>query len=285
MVPFMSKTASRGSSAPPPPPATLDALRSRIDTLDAEIHALLMERARTVSEVARAKGPTEGATIIHPGREVRVLMRRLEAHQGPLPGSLVSHIWRAVITAACHLQRPFDVHAVGLAASDGAMRDLARFWFGFEIGLADAADGRDAVAALDAAPGDLALVPLSTPGAWWSDLSAEGVHVIGRFATGDAALGDVLLLGGARVGPGPDGLYVYSLALGAETTLPAGIDPIAASTHGPAQQVLAVSALSPDALGSAWSARSGDPAGITLVGQYDPDVMSAVGVPPAVCKE
>ncbi|MEW5422324.1 chorismate mutase [Amorphus sp. 3PC139-8] len=278
----MSKTVSRGSSAPPP--ATLDALRSRIDTLDQEIHALLMERARTVSEIARAKGPTAGATIIHPGREVRVLMRRLEAHEGPLPASLVAHIWRAVIAAACHLQRPFDVHAVGLAAPDGALRDLARFWFGFEVGLIDSADGAAAIAALEAAPGDLALVPVSAPGDWWSALSEDGVHVIGRFGANDEPLGDILLLGGALVGPGPEAVNVYRLIFDGDALLPEDVEPIARRTNPAGSAILAVSPLSPDALAAAWGPADG-PVSIAHAGRYDPDLMSAVGNPPAVCKE
>lgn len=194
--------------ADPHPDARLEALRARIDAVDRRMHELLIERAATVAELAAIKGVDADSHVIRPDREAAILRRLAADHRGPLPLATVAHIWRTTIAAFCTMQRPFAVHCVGLDGDAGAIRDLARFWFAFSPALEPAASPGAAVAALERAPGDVALVPL--PGSrtrsrvggtapWWRALDADGVHVIGRVA---APGGDVLMLGGRAVGAG-----------------------------------------------------------------------------------
>ncbi len=268
---LMSHSASRGSSDPAP--VTLDSLRNRIDQIDAEMHALLMERARTVSDIVAAKGPSPSAIVIQPAREGAVLTRRLDAHEGLLPPTIVTHVWRSVISAFCDLQRPFRVHVAGLSGASGAMRDLARFWFGFAPALVDAADGAAALKGLADHGGDLALVSLSQPGAWWQALSSDGAHVVARFAAPEGEAHDVLLIAGAKVGPAGGAVTVYSLTVQGNATLPIldGVEGLASAIDGGTTHALIASAAPPEALIQSLQAAGliGSPS-LDPVGQYDP---------------
>ena len=61
------------------------------------------------------------------------MMRRLvERHRGILPLDTVESIWRVIIATFTYVQAPFSVHA-DLSAGEAAMRDAARFHFGFTV--------------------------------------------------------------------------------------------------------------------------------------------------------
>lgn len=82
------------------PPATrLAELRAELDTLDDQIHDLLMKRAQVVENVA-----TQGGKIgvkIRPGREAIILRRLLARNQGSSwPAQSLVRIWREIIGAA-----------------------------------------------------------------------------------------------------------------------------------------------------------------------------------------
>lgn len=272
----MSNSASRGSSAPAP--VTLDSLRSRIDSIDAEIHALLMERAQTVADIVAAKGPAPSAVVIQPAREGAVLKRRLQTHDGPLPPTIITHIWRCVISAFCDLQRTFRVHVVGLSGADGGMRDLARFWFGFAPALAEPADATVAVRILEREQGDLAIVPLSASGAWWRGLSAGGTHVVARFARSEGETADVLLVAGAMIGPAAGDTQVYAVSWQGDTPLPVldEAETLAMSRDGAENFALLASPATVETLLDRWHQAGGDAIPtVVAVGQYDPELVSA----------
>lgn len=240
----------------------------------------MKERARIVADVAAAKGPAGSATIIHPAREARVLKRRLGDHDGPFPPAIVVHVWRTVISAACSLQRPFRIHVADLA--DGGMRDLARFWLGFEAELVAADDGAGAVEALAEAPGDLALVPLGAEDGWWLKLG-DGAHIVARLAGRTAKASDVAILGGALVGPSDEGHSIFRIDLPAGATAPQLNDvEILARADGSA---LVASALPAATVAERWSEATGALPELVLVGGYDPDLVTAAGGAPAADKE
>ena len=61
------------------------------------------------------------------------MMRRLvDRHKGILPLDTAESIWRVIIATFTYVQAPFSVHA-DLSAGDAAMRDSARFHFGFTV--------------------------------------------------------------------------------------------------------------------------------------------------------
>jgi chorismate mutase/prephenate dehydratase len=161
---------------------TLATLRARIDEIDAEVHTLLIERSTVIDALIRAKGKAQNGSAFRPAREADIMRRLADRHSGSLPISSVEHLWREIIGTFTNLQAPFRVHVAGLAAADGAMRDLARFQFGFDVELVPAADAEAAAAAVVAEPRDLALVPLDAAPAtaWWRALGPGGARIIAR---------------------------------------------------------------------------------------------------------
>jgi hypothetical protein len=104
------------------------------------------------------------------------MMRRLVGrHRGILPLDTVESIWRVIIATFTYVQSPYTVHA-DFSAGDAAVRDAARFHFGFTVPLAAHLGAAAVVAAVAASKGDLGLVPatnLAGAGAWWTALEDE----------------------------------------------------------------------------------------------------------------
>ena len=83
------------------------------------------------------------------------MMRRLVArHHGRLPLDTVESIWRVIIATFTWVQAPYTVHA-DFSAGDAAMRDVARFHFGFTVPFVPHMGAAGAVAAVAASKGDL----------------------------------------------------------------------------------------------------------------------------------
>jgi chorismate mutase-like protein len=146
-------------------------LRDTIDTIDREIHRLLVERGTIIDALIRSKGTGKSGAAFRPGREADMMRRLVARHQGALPITTVEHIWREIITTFTHMQAPFDVATDGSADPD-RMRDLARFYFGFSADLVRLSDAA-AVIAHVAATGDLGIVARNQKpavGAWWAAL-------------------------------------------------------------------------------------------------------------------
>ena len=107
------------------------------------------------------------------------MMRRLvERHRGILPIDTVESIWRVIISTFTYVQAPFSVHA-DVSVGESAMRDLARFHFGFTVPYVAHFSAQAAVEAVAKSKGDLALVSATssrTP--WWIALEADGAPKI-----------------------------------------------------------------------------------------------------------
>jgi len=101
-------------------------------------------------------------------------------HGGILPVDIVESIWRVIIATFTHVQAPYTVHGdTSLGAS--AMRDVARFHFGFVVPYETHDDAADVIHAVAASRGDLGLVPVAAAGSWWRALEAPGApKVIAR---------------------------------------------------------------------------------------------------------
>jgi chorismate mutase/prephenate dehydratase len=74
----------------------LDALRERLDILDAQIVALLSERAKIIMQVADFKRHHDIPVYI-PEREAALLQRLQTINPGPLPAEAVTQIYRTVL--------------------------------------------------------------------------------------------------------------------------------------------------------------------------------------------
>ncbi|MEA2093029.1 MAG: chorismate mutase, partial [Pseudomonadota bacterium] len=92
----------------------LDALRSRIDTLDEQIQALINERAACAKEVAAVKsGEGENADFYRPEREAEVLRRVSARNAGPLPAEEMVRLFREIMSACLALEKPLSIAFLG----------------------------------------------------------------------------------------------------------------------------------------------------------------------------
>ena len=119
------------------------------------------------------------------------MMRRLvDRHKGILPLDTAESIWRVIIATFTYVQAPFSVHA-DLSAGDAAMRDSARFHFGFTVPFVPHMGAASVVAAVSESKGDLGLVPafaVAGAGAWWNALEFDAApKIIARLPFVDRA--------------------------------------------------------------------------------------------------
>src|SRR5215216_6552444 len=121
------------SKAPPAPPS-LEVLRQEIDSIDAQVHALLMQRGDIIDRLIQVKQTQEVGSAFRPAREADMMRRLVERHRGILPLDTVESIWRVIIATFTYVQAPYAVHA-DLSPGDAAVRDSARFHFGFTVAL------------------------------------------------------------------------------------------------------------------------------------------------------
>jgi chorismate mutase len=162
-------------SKPPPPPAppSLQELRKEIDTIDEQVHRLLMARGDIIDRLIQVKQTQEVGSAFRPAREADMMRRLVERHRGILPLDTAESIWRVIIATFTYVQAPFSVHA-DLSAGEAAMRDTARFHFGFTVPFITHIGASGVVAAVAASRGDIGLVPAAAAsGAWWTALEAH----------------------------------------------------------------------------------------------------------------
>ena len=119
---------AKPSSATP----SLADLRRDIDRIDEAMHGLLMERGDIIDRLISVKQTQESGSAFRPAREAEMMRRLVDRHKGILPLDTAEGIWRVIISTFTYVQAAFSVHA-DLSAGDAAMRDSARFHFGFTV--------------------------------------------------------------------------------------------------------------------------------------------------------
>jgi chorismate mutase len=165
------------SKLPPSPPSLAD-LRQEIDTIDAQMHSLLMQRGDIIDRLIQVKQTQEVGSAFRPAREADMMRRLVQRHRGILPLDTVESIWRVIISTFTYVQAPFSVHA-DISIGESLMRDSARFHFGFTVPYVSHFSAPAAVEAVAKSKGDLALVSAtSSTTPWWIALEAEGVPKI-----------------------------------------------------------------------------------------------------------
>jgi chorismate mutase len=165
-------------SATPPSTPSLAELRREIDDIDEQVHNLLMQRGDIIDRLISVKQTQEVGSAFRPAREADMMRRLVQRHRGILPLDTVESIWRVIISTFTYVQAPFSVHA-DLSLGESAMRDSARFHFGFTVPFLPHFSAAVAVEAVAQSKGDLALVSATssrTP--WWEELEAKGAPKI-----------------------------------------------------------------------------------------------------------
>ena len=165
-------------SQPPPAPPSLEVLRQEIDTIDEQVHRLLMARGDIIDRLIQVKKTQEVGSAFRPAREAEMMRRLVQRHRGILPLDTVESIWRVIISTFTYVQAPFSVHA-DISQGEPAMRDSARFHFGFTVPYVSHFSAAAAVEAVARSKGDLALVSATASRSpWWIALEAKGAPKI-----------------------------------------------------------------------------------------------------------
>ena len=166
-----------------PAPTTLADLRSEIDRIDSAMHGLLMERSQIIETLIAVKKTQASGSAFRPGREADMMKRLALRHQGLLPLDTVESIWRIIIATFTYVQAHYSVHA-DVSGGDAAMRDSARFHFGFTVPFVTHDDARAVIAAVAESAGDLGIFRMdqgASAGVWWRDLvGADRPKIIAR---------------------------------------------------------------------------------------------------------
>ena len=137
-----------------------------------------MARGDIIDRLISVKQTQEVGSAFRPAREADMMRRLVQRHRGILPLDTVESIWRVIISTFTYVQAPFSVHA-DISLGESAMRDSARFHFGFTVPYVSHFSATAAVEAVAKSKGDLALVSATssrTP--WWIALEAEGAPKI-----------------------------------------------------------------------------------------------------------
>jgi chorismate mutase len=158
-------------------------LRREIDRIDADMHALLIERGEIIDRLIAVKKTEETGSAFRPAREAEMMRRLVQRHHGSLPLDTAESIWRVIISTFTYVQAPFAVRA-DLSAGDALMRDTARFHFGFTVPFVAHMGAASVVEAVSESKGDLGLVPafaFAGAGPWWTALEfAAAPKIIAR---------------------------------------------------------------------------------------------------------
>jgi chorismate mutase len=220
------------------PPPTLADLRREIDRIDEAMHRLLMERGEIIDTLIATKKTAESGSAFRPAREADMMKRLVERHRGLLPLDTVESIWRVIIATFTYVQAPFSVHA-DLSAGEAAMRDTARFHFGFTVPFVTHIGAAGVVAAIAASRGDLGLVPATgASGAWWTALEGhDAPKIIARLPFVERADHPAGLQVFAIARPNPDALVTDVETWSVRV---AGWGPAVARALDPSAEVIAV---------------------------------------------
>ncbi|WP_366945161.1 prephenate dehydratase [Zoogloea sp.] len=92
----------------------LGVVREQIDAIDAQMLALLNQRARCAQHVGEIKAKYGDAGYIYrPEREAQVLRRIQDLNAGPLPNENVTFFFREVMSACLSLETPLGIAFLG----------------------------------------------------------------------------------------------------------------------------------------------------------------------------
>lgn len=152
----------------------LGEIRARIDTIDAELHRLLNERARYAQQVGISKHAA-GHTVdfYRPERESEVLRQALERNKGPLRDEEIVRLFREIMSACLAQQEPLKVAYLGPEGTFTQQAVLKHF--GHSVRALALPAIEEVFHEVEAATADFGLVPIEN--------STEGTvtHTLDRF--------------------------------------------------------------------------------------------------------
>ena len=152
------------SRASLPAAADLAGHRARIDAIDAQLLALLNQRAALALEVGEIK-KREGSPVFRPEREAQVIDGLKSRNSGPLKNESVAPIWREIMSACRALEAPTRVAFLGPAGTFS--EEAALGYFGSSIARVPCANFDEVMHATLSGAADFGVIPVEN--------STEGV--------------------------------------------------------------------------------------------------------------
>jgi chorismate mutase / prephenate dehydratase len=176
----MTDLTSAGGDGDP-----LEALAREVDSIDAALLALIVQRLGLGDRISQLKPPVAGLPL-QPGREIAVLRRLMAAASpGLLEPEIVVEIWRTLLAAATRRQRVIDVYVGGGRGDPTRLFDLARRHFGARARIQHVGEPQATLLrVLEAPERSVAVTPWPAApgvGAWWPALSENrfrNIHLI-----------------------------------------------------------------------------------------------------------
>ncbi len=172
-----------GGAVSQSPNDSLADLRLQIDQIDKALHDLLIQRGSVIDRLIEIKSRQGGGSAFRPAREASMMRAIAQRHRGLLPFETVEAIWRIIISTFTYVQAPYSVH-IDVSRGDAAMRDSARFHFGFTVPCVLHTSPGEVIEAVRRSAGDLGMFTIdcvpNVP-AWWTVLAPHGApKVIAR---------------------------------------------------------------------------------------------------------
>ncbi|WP_116135344.1 bifunctional chorismate mutase/prephenate dehydratase [Trinickia diaoshuihuensis] len=143
-----------------PPPTVDDAIaacRTRIDSIDADLLALIVQRVECAAEIGRLKR-RGGLPVYHPGRESAIVANLCARSHGALRDDHVASIWGALFSASREVQGAPSVAFLGPAGT--YTEAAARQHFGDAVRIDAQETLEDVFAALSEGDTEFAVVPI-----------------------------------------------------------------------------------------------------------------------------
>ncbi len=174
----------------------LDNIRKQIDSIDNQLHDLLMERASLVSSVATAK-KENGMQIVQPAREARMMRRLLARHKGPLPSKTIIRIWRELVGSVSLLQTGLSVCVSDDGKGNFSYWDMAKDYFGSAVPMKSMKGHQSVISEVIEDRASFAVLPwpeLDQEMPWWLHLfnrqnnDDDQIYVIGALPYEKTAL-------------------------------------------------------------------------------------------------
>ena len=153
MASTRKKTPAKGK------PAAIGQLRARIDAVDAQIHALINDRARLAQQVGLSKHK-DGHTVdfYRPEREAQVLRMAAARNDGPLRDEEVLRLFREIMSACLAQEQPLKI---GFLGPEGTFTQTAVLkHFGHSVRALPLASIDEVFAEVQAGNADFGVVPI-----------------------------------------------------------------------------------------------------------------------------
>jgi len=157
---------------------SLEAVRTRIDALDAKIQALISDRARLASKVRETKGELDNAVDYYrPEREAQVLRAVRERNEGPISDREMLRLFREIMSVCLAQQEPLKIAYLG---PEGTFTQQAvNRHFGHSVRELGVTSIDDVFRQVESSEADFGVVPVEN--------SSQGIvsHTLDRFMESD----------------------------------------------------------------------------------------------------